>query len=99
MSGRDDWQPGDLAWFVGHRKDCPTCIGEVIGCPDPAPGSAVRAIEYLAWAKDTCGLFFEGIAPSLCSCGFVKVTPEAADEFDRETIALEQRKPVEEVQP
>lgn len=107
MSGRDDWQPGDYALCVTTSPFL--CGGGVwhTGRETVARGS-IHRVERVAEPKPRgngepcdCGcisLRFAG-SQSGISTRFIKVTPPAADEFDRETIELEQRKPVEEVQP
>jgi hypothetical protein len=71
-----DWQIGDMAVEVPNKPGCITCTGEVdFGLP--AGPMVVIAITRLPYVTMTCGLHFIGIEPALCSCGFVKVTPDA----------------------
>ena len=78
-----NWQKGDLAWFVGHQKDCPTCCGDA-SCEDPVGLNEVRATVRLPHIESTCGLLFDFAPVAFCSCGFVKLTPPADMHLDDE---------------
>jgi hypothetical protein len=90
----DDWKPGDLARFVGNKPHCPTCLDFSI------PHS--RTAEYLVidvwapmFAQETCGLLLAGKPVHMCSCGFVKIERDCADDEQQQAIEVTQRQPVE----
>lgn len=81
-----DWQIGDLALCV---EDGPSVWGQAV------PAVRGRIYTVMAIVVDGQGLTFLEIphpnAEGYRKERFVKVTPPAADEFDRETIALMNR--------
>lgn len=95
-----DWQVGDLALCVDDRPNptlgrrCPVMRGRVYSV------KAVLPMGMNSLFGPTTGLKLDGVrtsAPSgaIASRRFIKVTPPAADEDDREVIALLTGKPVE----
>lgn len=92
-----DWQVGDLALCVTRDPiKCPQLSGSHQGEWAPAVGS-VRKVVAIGPSRapgfthcDCVGLSLETeeVGHNL---RFVKVTPPAADEFDRETIELMNR--------
>lgn len=85
-----DWQVGDLALRV--RPSGKLRVGVIYTVADLNP-----------YWLETCGLGLilhevrahSGTDGGWAASGFVKVTPPAADDFDREVIELYQRTPVE----
>lgn len=96
-----DWQKGDLALCIDNKPDrldpkaALLSVGRVylVGAVGRREDSQF-ALAFRELPGDTPNTGWGWTARR-----FIKVTPPAADEFDRETIELEQRKPVEEVQP
>lgn len=94
----ENWQAGDLALCINNgRADCRN------GCQgissDLVKGK-VYLVDGVAIMADTLSISLVGV--KLGSFGtyriasrFIKVTPSAPDEFDRETIELMRGKPVE----
>lgn len=89
-----DWQVGDLALCIANRlpppKDQPTSLLRV---------GAVYNVRSVRWSHgDRCIAIGLNEVRSRGPLGdwhasvFRKVTPETADEFDRETIALMKEK-------
>lgn len=83
-----DWQTGDLALCVREP------FGEVIVAWNPVPGAIYTVADYdSVWSTldfEEDPEKFDPEAGWEPSC-FVKVTPPAADEFDRETIDMMNR--------
>lgn len=88
-----DWQVGDLALAIGS----PWCSVKKHMMPFKKGG--VYTVASVGWKDDIYGnpvhcLGMEGIHGGILgmrSTLFLKITPPAADEFDRETIALMNR--------
>jgi hypothetical protein len=87
-----DWQKGELALCI--RK------GPV---NTARPGRIYEVRQVVFWARTSwLGLIVDGASNhandrwggAIAECYFRKVTPPAADEFDRETIALMNSEPV-----
>lgn len=96
----ENWQAGDLALRIGTPKsgwvDHHAPIRPVTGKIYPV----VHVFHGEAFGKSWTALVIKGAISSWRdgawnSEGFIKVTPTAADEFDRETIELMRGKPVE----
>jgi hypothetical protein len=96
-----DWQKGDLALCVSRCKGA----GHLALLWSPRVGQVCTVIEVDLFVEDdaTCLNFAEDpdYQPNagFDAIHFRKVTPPAADEFDRETIALMNSKPVRVGEP
>lgn len=91
-----DWQVGDLALCVSRINPRPV-VGRRQRGDDPRVGQVLTVARI--GRDDTWGLWlgFEEYRPHRYrSFRFRKVTPPAADEFDRETIELMNRAPEKE---
>lgn len=90
-----DWQIGDLALCVSNGPDPDHWLSEG-GGPLRGSVSTVASVEFHPEEDgnlDGLWLGFEGFGDVVFfHLGFRKVTPESADEFDRETIALMKEK-------
>lgn len=92
-----DWQVGDLALCVSQGPDPDDWAAN---CGGPRLGS-VQLVAEVQWLAED-GLSPEGVHLSFedhfdsyfYHLGFVKVTPPAADDFDREVIQQMVREPV-----
>jgi hypothetical protein len=90
----DDWQPGDLALCIDdraaeHLLRAGRIYTVLAVVADPGYDKAERFAYF--------SLIIKGIREHGGACNphrFVKVTPPQADEFDRETVALLNGKPV-----
>ena len=97
MSDIPEWQPGDLALCVNDRDNPRYHMGRV---KQPLRSGRIYTVTGLHVAEagyrdaGTLGLFLEGFPHCAKASRFRKVTPPKADEFDRETIALMNSKPV-----
>jgi hypothetical protein len=89
----DDWQVGDLAEYIGNQKDCPTCIGPMVG-RQPNGTHMVLEVVHLPYPTPTCGLRFLFAPTAACSCGWRKIRPHTPDADDLATIRLMRGKPV-----
>lgn len=93
-----DWQKGDLALCVTKAViHCPECGCTQTGRDAPERGTvsevlAIARCDDDNWDGDdeVCAtpVLFLASGRSGLALRFRKVTPDAADEFDRETIAL-----------
>lgn len=88
-----DWEVGDLALCV-RGGDTVYGIWTADMQVAPAPGS-IHLIDRVRDFDGCLGLGSQDWVGFFEASRFVKVTPPAADEFDRETIELMNRKPVE----
>jgi hypothetical protein len=101
-----EWQPGDLALCIADGKrtsrgrvytvhavihDCDKC-----GCGHYLPYGYAPALWLVGVGKVDADT---GCEPWARAVRFRKVTPDAADEFDRETIALLTGKPAKVMEP
>lgn len=96
-----DWQVGDLALCVRLAPERgPFLFGE----PEPGRAYEVLGVSLVHFADDSIDIgltldgapdctdeFHDPAGPTWWHGRFVKVTPQEADEFDRETIALMNR--------
>lgn len=88
----DDWRPGDLALCVSHDEIECDCGCTAYVAESAPPKGSIRVVVSVGIDLADCGQAFEylvlngGSEPLSLRCR--KVTPDAADEFDRETIAL-----------
>lgn len=85
-----DWQPGDLALCVraGRFEDLPQ-VGSVNTVQAVAADCEGTPTLFLERVQNETFRFFGHRASR-----FIKVTPEAEDRFDRETIELLNAEPV-----
>lgn len=86
-----DWQVGDLALCVrGGRSPVNTAHADYPACGAVYRVCGVGSVEFNT--GESLGLFFDDAPENVCgrrvwNAGrFVKATPPAADEFDREVI-------------
>jgi hypothetical protein len=79
----ENWQPDDLALCI-HDGSWWDAKGKII--PGPAFGM-IRTVVDVTTIHDDLVLKFEDWEAAFEACCFLKVTPPAADEFDREVIA------------
>lgn len=89
-----DWQIGDLALCVKLGPWMHTLSGDMT-IQDPVKGGGVYTVSWVGEQDSATILWFEGCGNTGDDCYFAsrfrKITPPAADEFDRETIALMNR--------
>lgn len=96
----DDWKVGDLALCVkvGDWLRAGTNVKST-GLPDYPKAGGVYRVRSVGYGQHWLALWLEELpgeqpGDAFAAIRFVKITPPAADEFDREVI--EQMRPVSE---